>query len=304
MKYSQSFQHRQEQRLEQRLDEPTFMGYSESPHIEGLPIQEYRRISPKIKMSVEYLDRINFTDPPRSIKTLHNSRKTWEKSLAEAFNKPLSFTSINDSQGIPPIVISPEEGLYQGHDILDGNHRAYMAGFYMPHTFSINISNQEDLNALKILVDEGVLHWPHSFDYDAVMKKKEMHANYLSGSDYHDQACYLMDCDPFEGHDPFESQLELDDEEIKYHLSWIAHFTYPSGNFSDSLYPNKDILNVEESFRNDLWERSRNLADKSLAIKSNPGLSPEDAAQHVFYHFNYSKFIPNNGEERLDGEYH
>ncbi len=184
-------------RLELRLEEP--VGYAQgprSPLIKGLPIGEYKRIAPEIKIIPVDPYKLTFTDNPSSFETFYDVQKEWEDSLIDSATK---------TQWKLPLICPPV--VDKDNFIQDGNHRCASANLHTNALPVILIESQADLDAIARLEEKGVFYWPHGkISFEGLMKKRNELALESDISDFLDNLGNLRRRD-------FPEEYEEDDEE-------------------------------------------------------------------------------------------
>lgn len=158
-----------------RLDEP--VGYaqgSRSPLIKGLPIEEYKKIAPEIKIVSVDPYGLTFTDNPSSFETFYNVQKEWEDSLID---------SVTKAEWKLPLICPPV--VDKDNFIQDGNHRCASATLHTGALPVILIESQSDLDAIAKLEDKGVFYFPHGkITFDELMDKRDDCALQIGSSDF------------------------------------------------------------------------------------------------------------------------
>lgn len=125
-------------------------GRTRSRFIEGLPLERYKEICPRLKIEIINPQELGYTDTPYFHDTIEELQRIWTETIIQNLYQEEPTLPL-----IPPIVISKD------NDIIDGNHRAAAAGMHSDKIPAIIISTERDVSSIQRLVRANVLYWPH-----------------------------------------------------------------------------------------------------------------------------------------------
>lgn len=244
-----------------------------SPFVAGIPIEQYQKIAP---VKIEYVDPrdLTFTDYPGNIRIFHDLHKAWEDSIVNSVCKP---------KWELPLICPP--AIDREKFILDGNHRAATSVLHTPKIPVFLVENQEDVLAIRKLVDKGVYWWAHGgMDFENIWEKTEKCAEGLSIYEYLSEIEGKIKTGEYDleeldweygdipcGSAVYFSKDPTSDNGLKYCLSRAIHQkglnenSQLAGGFLVNFYSNKDKIKVDNEF----YQRLRALASKNPLVKKN-----------------------------------
>ncbi len=137
-----------------------FGGYS--PRVKGLPIEEYQKIVPGLKVDYRNPDDLRFTDKGNNLRKVMELSEEWVTAIHKRVE-----TGTFDYPAICPVVIADVDDNFAGQYIslnnvvLDGNSRVAAASLHTSRMPVILIETPEDLANVRKLHKTKKFFWYH-----------------------------------------------------------------------------------------------------------------------------------------------